>query len=583
MMKKKRLLCLLFLVFGIQLDADALRVRNNKITYEVDLSAHTAEVIEVDEDFNGRLTIPDPLELGDEKYSVVRIADNAFNNRSGLKSVTLPETVTYIGKSVFKDCKSLESVNIPKDVKRIEYATFMGCVSLTSIVIPEGIEYIGVFAFQGCLNLESLNFPNSISEIAESAVSNTGLTAVNIQGNGKTTIGKEAFRLCQNIKTIEIGDGVVSIGEEAFWHCWQAKSVVMGNHVKKIGTRAFVYCDLLETLTLGEGVDTIGVNAFADCQSLKEVHAPSLEAWCNITFEGIRADEISIGDLGGNPLSLAKHLFVNGEEVKNDIVIPDGVTKLADGLFRGWDELRSVSIPGSVKEIGHYAFAQCRNLTSVTLQEGTETIGIHSFLECSQLKEIVIPNSVMVLGSGAFSYCTGMVEAKVGDGVNTLAQTVFCDCSSLASVTLPVGLTAIGSNAFGGCCFSRIDIPERVEEIGINAFYGCSDLADIYVHSSTPAKIFAYTFWEKTYGKATLHVPAGSLQDYSTAAHWNRFSKTVDDAEPSAVLSLKTVDQPQIIFDIDGKRLPHLTPDINIIKSKNGEIRKRYKRRMTTR
>ena len=45
MMKKKRLLCLLFLVFGIQLDADALRVRNNKITYEVDLSAHTAEVI----------------------------------------------------------------------------------------------------------------------------------------------------------------------------------------------------------------------------------------------------------------------------------------------------------------------------------------------------------------------------------------------------------------------------------------------------------------------------------------------------------------------------------------------------------
>ena len=146
-MKKKRLLCLLFLVFGILLDADALRVRNNKVTYEVDLSAHTAEVIEVDEDFNGRLTIPDPLELGDEKYSVVRIADNAFNNRSGLKSVTLPETVTYIGKSVFKDCKSLESVNIPKDVKRIEYATFMGCVSLTSIIIPEGVENIGVFAF----------------------------------------------------------------------------------------------------------------------------------------------------------------------------------------------------------------------------------------------------------------------------------------------------------------------------------------------------------------------------------------------------------------------------------------------------
>jgi radical SAM superfamily enzyme with C-terminal helix-hairpin-helix motif len=31
-----------------------------------------------------------------------------------------------------------------------------------------------------------------------------------------------------------------------------------------------------------------------------------------------------------------------------------------------------------------------------------------------------------------------------------------------------------------------------------------------------------------------------------------------------------------MIFDINGNRLPHLTPGINIIKYHNGEIRKRY-------
>ena len=189
---------------------------------------------------------------------------------------------------------------------------------------------------------------------------------------------------------------------------------------------------------------------------------------------------------------------------------------------------------------------------------------------------MVIPNSVKVLGSSAFSYCTNMTDVKVGDGVTALENNVFCDCSSLTSVTLPEGLTSIGFLAFGGCSLTQINIPEHVTKIGINAFYGCSSLADIYVHSSTPAEIGEYTFWEKTYSKATLHVPSGNLQNYATAAHWNRFIHIVDDVEPSAILSPTATEEPQMIFDINGNRLPHLTPGINIIKYQNGKIRKRY-------
>ena len=701
----KRTLLLMFLTATMLLEANALRVRNNKITYEVDLSAHTAEVIEIDQDFKGSLTIPDPFQFGYDDYTVIGIADNACKNRSGITRAIIPETVTYMGKSVFQDCKNLQSVNIPKDIKRIEYATFMGCESLTSVVLPEGVEYIGVFAFQGCLNLESINFPNSINEIDQYACSNTALTAVNIQGNGQTTIGNEAFRLCQNVKKIEIGDGVVSIGDNAFWHCWRAESVVIGNHVKTIGADAFNACDLMTSLTLGEGLEKIGVNAFADSYSLKEVHIPSLQVWCNITFDGVKADETWITNLGGNPLSIAKHLFINDEEVKGHLVIPEGVTKLADGLFRGWGELTSVTIPGSVKDIGHYTFAHCKNLDSVILEEGTETIGYHAFLECFKLKEIVIPNSVKVLSSGAFSYCTGMTDAKVGNGVTTIESTVFGDCSSLTSVILPEGLTTIGAIAFCGCkSLPEIILPEQVETIGENAFSGCtglksvtfgshvtsigncafmecknissvyiSDLAkwcsmnferysnplqyakhlyvndseikdltipdgvtaignsafayfrgitslyipntvitigekaflyceglttatipssvtsieqyalagcsnmtDIYVHATTPMEIKDLTFGDVSYQKSTLHVPSGSLNNYTTADYWKNFVHIVDDIEPSSYLSPLTADESNVIFDINGHRLPHYIPGVNIIKYKNGEIRKRY-------
>lgn len=53
------------------LEANALRVRNDQITYEVDLSARTAEVIEIDQDFKGSLTIPDPFQFGYDDYTVI--------------------------------------------------------------------------------------------------------------------------------------------------------------------------------------------------------------------------------------------------------------------------------------------------------------------------------------------------------------------------------------------------------------------------------------------------------------------------------------------------------------------------------
>ena len=115
-----------------------------------------------------------------------------------------------------------------------------------------------------------------------------------------------------------------------------------------------------------------------------------------------------------------------------------------------------------------------------------------------------------------------------------------------------------------------------METIGSAAFCGCFVIADVYVRSSIPTEIFENTFTEKNYKNATLHVPSGCLQNYATAEHWKRFIHIVDDMELSGILSSTTVEAPWMIFDTNGKRLPHLKSGINIIKYKNGETKKKY-------
>ena len=181
----KRLFFLLFLIAGMQLEANALIVKPDQVTYDVDLSANTAVVLELEKNYSGDLIIPSPLNLGDKYFPVVvGIAENAFNGCMGLKSVSLPETVTYIGHSAFYGCKNLKSVNIPHEVTRIEDRTFMGCESLSSIVVPEGVTYLGVMAFQGCLTLESINIPENVKVIGQYALANTALSEVKIPGDG---------------------------------------------------------------------------------------------------------------------------------------------------------------------------------------------------------------------------------------------------------------------------------------------------------------------------------------------------------------------------------------------------------------
>ena len=104
------------------------------------------------------------------KSGTVGISPRAFEECSGLSSITIPNGVTSIGEYAFYGCTSLKSVDIPVGVTSIESSTFNGCSSLTSVTIPEGVTNIGGKfdcggAFGGCNSLTSITIPSSVSSI----------------------------------------------------------------------------------------------------------------------------------------------------------------------------------------------------------------------------------------------------------------------------------------------------------------------------------------------------------------------------------------------------------------------------------
>ena len=85
-------------------------------------------------------------------------------------------------------------------------------------------------------------------------------------------------------------------------------------------------------------------------------------------------------------------------------------------------------------------------------------------------------------------------------------------------------LTSIGIRAFSGnTSLTSVVIPKSVTNIGGGAFYRCSNLTDLYCHAENVPTTGVNVFTESSVATATLHVPAGSVEEYKTTSPWNEF------------------------------------------------------------
>lgn len=102
------------------------------------------------------------------REGVTHIGSNAFKGTK-IFTVTLPVSVTSIGKKAFSGCKNLSTVSLPYGITTIEEGAFSGCPGLVKLDLPASLTTIGKSAFDGCKLLQSIYLSNRLTVVGEKA------------------------------------------------------------------------------------------------------------------------------------------------------------------------------------------------------------------------------------------------------------------------------------------------------------------------------------------------------------------------------------------------------------------------------
>ena len=346
------------------------------------------------------ITIPDKLGghpvtgLGESSFSTEHFDSPLYDiHHTKIQSVTIPESVTSIGRAAFLNCTGLASLTIKGVATSIGAAAFSTCTSLTSLSLVGSFQTIGEHAFASCNSLTSLSLTGDVQKIGDYAFANcTSLTSLSLTGNVQK-IGDHAFSSCSSLKTVTLPKSLTSIGSLAFDACTSLDSIEIPGTVTEIGNFAFNNSGLI-SVKIDEGVQSTGTHMFHQCGNLTTV-----------TF-------------------------------------PESLKTIADGSFAYCSNLNHVNIPARVTCIGDGAFSNCTSLSKITLQDGVKTIGADAFLSCEALTSITLPDSVTDIGKEAFQNCKGLESITIPKNVTTIEPDTFYWCFSLKDITLPAGLTS---------------------------------------------------------------------------------------------------------------------------------------------
>ena len=490
-----------------------------------------ATIIDCDKGISGDVVIPS--ELGG--YPVTEIGDWAFEDCTGLTSITIPDSVISISYQSFYACKNLKSIIIPEGVANIGDEAFEHCSKLSDISISDRATSIGDYAFYNTAWYNSQ--PSGITYIGKVLYKYKGTMSENtsiVIPEGIKGIADSAFRDCHGLTSITIGNSVTNIGKQAFEGCTGLTSITMPDSVTSIDWRAFYRCDKLSSVTVGNSVTNIEFAAFNNCPNLTEINVDSGNSVYHSKNNCIiktTSKELVIGcktskiPSDGSVISIGQETFSDCKGLTN-ITIPGSITSIGDSAFSNCTSLTSVTIPDSVTSIGWAAFYGCTGLTGVTIGNSVTSIGDFAFFGCTGLTSVTIPDSVTSIDDSAFHGCTGLTSITIPDSVTSIGECAFFDCTGLTSVTIGNSVISIGSYVFYGCTgLKSVTIPDSVTSIDYCAFYGCTNLTSVTIPNSVTnidGKAFGYTDYGERVENFTIYGYTGTAAE--TYANENGFT-----------------------------------------------------------
>lgn len=233
---------------------------------------------------------------------------------------------------------------------------------------------------------------------------------------------------------------------------------------------------------------------------------------------------------------------------EGNITLPNTVTKINDDALKGNKKIVSVTIPGSVKDIGNNAFQGCPNLEEIIFTNpdkasNTLIIRVSAFQDCPKLTKCEIPARAYQVVGNIFKGCTSLKEVKVNDnnpyyftkdgvlfgpalvnykpqyddayalqsypagrqGAYTIPSSVngkeidqvwtsgFEGAASLTDITIPASIGRLGTAAFESTGLTHVTIPDTVQQVDPAVFQNCTKLVSVKLPAEL-AEIDQYMF-----------------------------------------------------------------------------------------
>ena len=474
-------------------------IDSEKLTVEVTYRGSSSN--SYSNEYLGDVVIPETVTYESKTYSITSIGEYAFCYCSSLTSVTIPNSVTSIGRSAFYGTAWYN--NQPDGLVyagKVAYKYKGTMPSNTSIELAEGTLGIAGGAFENCPSLTSITIPNSVTSIGECAFWNcSSLTSINIP-NGVTSIGSSAFSGCSSLKTMVVGTGVLSIGSgqtRPVKTIWLTNTPPSGysnlaGNINYVANEQYgsisskkVY-KYLSSMFEVDGITYVPVNPsertcdVIDCNydsTLTDIKINETVSYKNISmnvkevmphaFYGNKyIKNISLKNNGGvgiyafyqcaslqeaiisNNGSIGSEAFASCTALQKATISNKG--SIGSEAFASCTALQEATISNN-GSIDSKAFYNCESLTTATLGDSIKSLGGYAFSGCKQLKEIIIPNAVKSIGGYCFENCSAMNKAIIGNSVETISIYAFSGCSSLPELTIPKSTTSIADYAFSGC------------------------------------------------------------------------------------------------------------------------------------
>lgn len=498
----------------------------------------------------------------------------SLENAPVFSSLTLyiynPSLYVYEGLQLKRYIGNQSAVSVPEGTESVYSGAFSGKGAVVFLTLPESLISLSANALSGLSSLTELTLPflgqnkstpgalkdvfggavpfslarvtvTAMDYVPENAFLNEGYLFYVAFSRPVLEIGAHAFDGCESLKAAAFPD-VVSVGESAFRKCFALEELALpfvgSSAANQEGiTRIFgsnagenAYSDYrLKTFDLSSGtIVSLPEKAFADMASLERIIFPSsLRIIGRQAFVGIKAEI----ELNENFTEITDGMFYG--YLGTELTLPSSVTAIGREAFRNASNLKSLTLPASVRYIAEYAFAGVKGQivfaenslysavekrafalyggSYVGLPSSVTRIGDYAF-EGSSLTTVTVPSAVTELGDYVFYNCKSLSSATVE--TSYVSSRMFAGNEKLEKITLK-GVATIENYAFENCVkLLTVAFDESVRKIGDYAFTGCYTLSVVsFASSETP--VFGTSPFP-TSQKIGVYVPEVALSQYKT-------------------------------------------------------------------